>query len=148
MKSHWLKQEHWHEVGDHCFCQILTWNKCYIKLSMTFLKALLTFEAGGEVISSPGFALFFFPGCLKRHQRNNRRWRTGLWRDCIASCRCLVMDSTIMNSLAEENMRNAIFTNQTIFLDIAESVNQLSAALWVLNIFLLFRKSSTNMQSS
>lgn len=34
-----------------------------------------------------------------------------------------------MNSLAEENMRNAIFTNQTIFLDIAESVNQLSAAL-------------------
>lgn len=85
--------------------------------------------------------------CLKRHQRNNGRWRTGLWRDCIASCCCRVTDSTIMNSLAEENTQNAVFTNQTIFLDIAESVNQLSAALWVLNIFLLFRKSSTNMQS-
>lgn len=34
-----------------------------------------------------------------------------------------------MNSLAEENTQNAVFTNQTIFLDIAESVNQLSAAL-------------------
>lgn len=26
------------------------------------------------------------------------------------------MDSTIMNSLAEENTQNAVFTNQTIFL--------------------------------
>ena len=32
---------------------------------MTFLKALLTFEAGGEVVSSLDFALCFFPGCLK-----------------------------------------------------------------------------------